>query len=160
MEIAIAWAGWLEASALGEQMRDSALLYPLANLLHLSGLVMLLGSMLFLDLRLLGVAREFDLEALSRRLTPVAICGLLILMLSGLCLFAADGAPLAVNRLMQIKLLLVALGVVNALCFRRWWSARLPAWDDHPPLLGRLQALGSLLAWFAVMALGRLLAYL
>lgn len=159
MEVLIAWAGWLEASALGEQMRNSTLLYPIVNLSHLLGLVMLLGSLLFLDLRLLGVAREFDLQAMSARLTPFAICGLLTLLLSGFCQFAADGAPLATNRLMQLKVLLVALGIVNALCFRRWWSARLADWDDHPPLLGRLQALVSLLIWLAVMALGRLLAY-
>lgn len=159
MEIAIAWAGWLEASALGEQMRNSALLYPLANLLHLLGLVMLLGSMLFLDLRLLGVAREFDLEALSRRLTPVAVGGLLILLTSGFCMFAADATPLISNPLMQVKLFLIGLGLLNALWFRRCWNAQLVDWDSRPPLLGRVQALVSLLIWFAAMTLGRLLAY-
>ncbi|MDH1339841.1 hypothetical protein [Ectopseudomonas oleovorans] len=42
MNSLIAWAAWLEATALGEQMRSSALLYPALNLLHLLGLVLLL----------------------------------------------------------------------------------------------------------------------
>lgn len=159
MEFLLEWAGWLEASTLGMQMRGSAWLYPVVNVLHLLGLVMLLGSMLLLDLRLLGVAREFDLPALSARLTPVAIGGLLILLVSGFCQFVADGAPLAASPLMQVKVLLIVLGVGNALCFRHWWSSRLGTWDDRPSVLGRLQALASLLIWFAVMVLGRLLAY-
>lgn len=159
VDFLIALAGSLEASALGEQMRNSTLLYPIANLVHLLGLVLLLGSLLFLDLRLLGVGREFAIQAVSARLTPLAIAGVLILVVSGSCMFAADAEPLAGNRVMQVKLLLISLGLGNALLFRHWWSSRLPDWDARPPLLGRLQALASLLIWLVVMGLGRLLAY-
>ncbi|MEO9334666.1 hypothetical protein ACMHYQ_03425 [Ectopseudomonas guguanensis] len=159
MDSLIAWATWLEATALGEQMRGSALLYPAFNLLHLLGLVLLLGPMLLLDARLLGAGRAFSLPAVSRTLTPLALVGLLLLLGSGICLFAADAGPLAVDRLLQLKLLLIILGLANALLFRRLWSARLSDWDTYAPLLGRLQAALSLLLWLLVMSLGRLLAY-
>lgn len=159
MDTLIAWAGWLEASALGEHMRSSALLYPAFNLLHLVGLVALLGSMLLLDLRLLGVGREISLAAASRRLTPLAIGGLLVLVGSGICLFAADAAPLIENTLMQFKLLLITAGALNALLFRHHWTRHLETWDAHPPALGRAQAGASLLIWLLVMSFGRLLAY-
>ncbi|MBG0843636.1 hypothetical protein H3222_00255 [Pseudomonas chengduensis] len=159
MDSLIAWAAWLEATALGEQMRSSALLYPALNLLHLLGLVLLLGPMLLLDARLLGAGRSFPLAAVSRTLTPLAVAGLLLLLGSGVCLFAADAGPLAVDRLLQLKLLLIALGIGNALLFRRLWNARLANWDQAAPVLGRLQAALSLLIWLLVMSLGRLLAY-
>lgn len=159
METLIAWAGWLEASALGEQMRSSTFLYPALNLAHLLGLVLLLGSMLLLDLRLLGAGREISLPAASQRLTPLAIGGLLTLLGSGFCLFAADATPLLGNQLLQLKLLLIVLGTANALLFRKRWASRLDSWDSQPPLLGRLQAAGSLAVWLLVMSLGRLLAY-
>lgn len=159
MDSLIAWAAWLEATALGEQMRSSALLYPALNLLHLLGLVLLLGPMLLLDARLLGAGRSFPLTAVSRTLTPLAVAGLLLLLGSGICLFAADAGPLAVDRLLQLKLLLIALGIGNALLFRRLWSARLSDWDARAPLFGRMQAALSLLIWLLVMSLGRLLAY-
>lgn len=159
MDVLSAWAAWLEASALGEQMRSSTLLYPALNLLHLLGLVLLLGSMLLLDARLLGAGRGFPLAAVSRALTPLAVVGLLLLLGSGLCLFAADAGPLLGNRLLQLKLLLIALGIANALLFRHLWSARLADWDGCAPLLGQAQAALSLLAWLLVMSLGRLLAY-
>ena len=159
MDVLTAWAAWLEASALGEQMRGSTLLYPALNLLHLLGLVLLLGSLLLLDARLLGAGRGFPLAAVSRALTPLAVVGLLLLLGSGFCLFAADAGPLLGNRLLQFKLLLIALGIGNALLFRHLWSARLSDWAGRAPLLGRLQAALSLLAWLLVMSLGRLLAY-
>ncbi|WP_296272384.1 hypothetical protein [Pseudomonas sp. UBA6323] len=159
MDSLIAWAAWLEASALGAQMRSSTLLYPALNLLHLLGLVLLLGPMLLLDARLLGAGRAFSLPAVSRTLTPLAVLGLVLLLGSGFCLFAADAGPLTVDQLLQLKLLLIALAIGNALLFRQLWSARLSDWDLHAPLLGRVQAALSLLLRLLAMSLGRLLAY-
>ncbi len=160
MEFVLPWAEQLEASPFGTLMRESTLFYPAANLLHLLGLVMLLGSMLLLDLRLLGLAREVPLQETSRRLTPIGIAGLLLLLFTGFCLFAADAGPLLGNWLLQLKLLLVAVGVVNALLFRALWSARLVDWDLQPPASGRLQVALSILIWCGVMSAGRLLAYI
>ncbi|CFU11540.1 Uncharacterised protein [Bordetella pertussis] len=56
-----AWAALLEACALGAWMRGSSWAYPAANLAHLLGLVLLVGAMLLLDLRLLGLGRRFAL---------------------------------------------------------------------------------------------------
>ncbi|OWJ98413.1 hypothetical protein B6S59_00740 [Pseudomonas sp. A46] len=159
MDWLLPWAQSLEASAFGELMRTSTLLYPAANLLHLAGLVMLLGTMVLLDLRLLGLAREIPVDAASRRLTPIGIAGLALLLITGFGLFAADAGPLLGNALLQLKLLLVALGIGNALLFRALWAARLADWDRRPPLLGRLQVASSILIWCGVMSAGRLLAY-
>ena len=92
-------------------------------------------------------------------LTPLAVVGLVLLLGSGFCLFAADAGPLTVDRLLQLKLLLIVLGIGNALLFRHLWSARLSDWDARAPLFGRMQAALSLLIWLLVMSLGRLLAY-
>ncbi|BAN50855.1 hypothetical protein PCA10_51230 [Metapseudomonas resinovorans NBRC 106553] len=159
VEFLLPWMQRLEGSAFGALMRSSELFYPAANLLHLAGLVMLLGAMLLLDLRLLGLAREVPVQAASRRLTPIGIAGLLLMLLTGFCLFAADAGPLLGNWLLQLKLLLVALGIINALLFRALWTASLEHWDLRPPLAGRLQVGLSILLWCGAMAAGRLLAY-
>jgi len=153
------WAVALEASAVGDWMRSSGWAYPVVNLVHLLGLVLLIGPMLLLDLRLLGAGRLFTLSEVSAALTPWAVAGLLLLLPSGALLFAADAGPLLGNRLLQFKLLLVAFGIANALLFRRLWSRRLHDWDWRPPLSGRLQAALSALCWLATATLGRLIAY-
>lgn len=155
-----AWAAALEASAFGAWMRGSGGAYAAANLLHLLGLTLLLGCMILLDLRLLGAGRALPLPQVSRALTPVAAAGLVLQLGSGVALFAADAGPLLANRLMQVKLLMIAIGVANALLFRMLWSQRLAGWDRDPPSWGRAQAAVSLLLWLAVAAAGRLIAYL
>jgi len=154
-----AWAAALEASALGAWMRGSPWAYPAANLVHLLGLVLLLGSMILLDLRLLGAGRRVPLPDASALLTPLAVAGLVLLLGSGALLFTADAGPLSAQPLLQLKLLWIALGLANAVLFRGWWSGRIAGWDDNPPMLGRVQAAASLLIWLGVAAMGRLIAY-
>jgi hypothetical protein len=153
------WAAALESSAVGEWMRSSGWAYPLVNLLHLLGLVLLIGPMLLLDLRLLGAARQFTVPAVSAALTPWALAGLLLLLPSGALLFAADASPLLGNSVLQFKLLLITLGIANALAFRGLWASRLEDWDRRPPRAGQLQAALSGLCWLAAGTLGRLIAY-
>ena len=152
-------AAALEASALGEWMRGSDRAYPVANLVHLLGLVLLVGPMLLLDLRLLGAGRQFALPTVSATLTPWAVVGLLLLLPSGARMFAADAGPQLGNPVLQLKRLLVALGIANALLFRVLWADWLDDWDLLPPVGGRLQAALSALCWLAAGTLGRLIAY-
>ncbi len=152
-------ATWLEASALGDGMRSLDWAYPLVNLVHLLGLVLLVGPMLLLDLRLLGLGTQFPLPAVSSALTPFAIVGLCISLISGVLLFAADAGPLLVNDMLRIKLLLIMLGIVNALIFRRLWATRLHDWDTLAPRTGQVQAIGSAFCWITAASLGRLIAY-
>lgn len=152
-------AASLEASAFGALMRESAWLYPAANLAHLLGLVLLLGAMLVLDLRLLGLARQLPLLPLYRWLSGIALAGLLLQLASGFALFAADAAPLLEHPVLRVKVALILLGIGNALLFRWHQAPRLANGQPVPPL-ARLQAGVSLCAWLAAMAAGRLIAYL
>lgn len=144
----------LEASALGVTARESVWAYPLANLIHLFGLVLLVGGIGFLDLRLAGCFRALPLAALSRALTPLAIAGLLLLAASGTVLFAADAGALVRSPRFQVKLLLIAIAIGNALLFRRLWHG-----EAVPDTALRLMAVLSLLLWLGVASLGRLIAY-
>jgi hypothetical protein len=155
-----AWAVALQESGLGLLIRNAVWIYPFANIAHVFGVILLVGPIVALDLRLLGVARFVPAAAASRFLTPFAVLGILIAVPSGATLFIADAASLSTNTVLQIKLTLVALGIVNAILFRVWWSKALATWDVQAPLLGRVQAALSILIWLSVPALGRLIAYL
>jgi hypothetical protein len=154
-----AWAAALEQSGLGAFIRESTLLYPAANVVHVLGLTFLVGAVLALDLRLLGCGRRVPADAASRFLTPIAAIGFVAMLASGTVLFIADARPVANNPLAPVKLGLVVFAVVNAAIFRLAWNRRLPSWDSSAPFVGRVQALLSLLAWLGAAACGRLLAY-
>jgi hypothetical protein len=92
-------------------------------------------------------------------MTRWAVAGLVLLIGAGSLMFIADARPLSVHPLMQTKVLLIVLGIANAVVFRLCWERRLAAWDDAPPVMGRLQAIASIGIWLCVAALGRWIAY-
>ncbi|MFC3693056.1 DUF6644 family protein [Chenggangzhangella methanolivorans] len=155
------WAAALEATWAGVLMRQSAVAYPVANLVHLLGLTLLVGPILLFDLRVLGVGRRLvGLEGLSQFVTPFAVAGAILAIASGPLLFLADAKALSTSPTMIAKLALVALGLLNALAFRRAYGDRLVGWDSAPAARGRAQAAASIVIWFTVAGLGRMIAYL
>ena len=62
---------WLEGSALGVTLRALGVwTYAVLNLSHILGVSTLFGSMLLLDLRLLGAWRGVSIAALERPTVP------------------------------------------------------------------------------------------
>lgn len=157
--VAPAWAAALEASALGAFMRGASAAYPLANLGHLLGLVLLVGSVLLLDLRLLGAGRRLPAQLVAQALTPPMLAGAGLLVVTGGLLFAADARALIVNAAFLWKLGLVSVAGANAVLFRMLWGGALETWDATAPRVARVQAAASLAVWLTVAALGRLIAY-
>jgi len=164
MENAEAWPLWATAiqdSSFGIAIRHSMWLYPLGNVLHVLGVALLVGSIVALDFRFLGFGRRYvTVEGASGLLTPFAVAGIVLLVPGGLILFVADAGPLAANTLLQLKMVLILIGLANAWLFRRNWGGKLATWDADPPGAGRAQALASMAIWLAVPTLGRLIAYL
>lgn len=147
------------ASGLGQWIGGSALAYPVANTLHLLGLVMLVGGIGVVDLRLAGLFRALPPEPLSRALTPVAIAGLALMVPTGAAMFAADAASLAGSAVFRWKLALIAAALANSAAFRLLWRRQLAGWDGDPPMAGRIMAAASILLWLTIGALGRTIAY-
>lgn len=130
------------------------LAYPVANVVHVLGLVALLGAIGVVDLRVLGAWREVRLAPLMAALVPVAAVGLLLQLASGMVLFAADAGALAGSGPFRWKLVLIALAAANALLFRLLWRP-----DAEPSVRLRAMALASLTLWTCVAVLGRWIAY-
>lgn len=155
-----AWAVALEATELARFVRVSDFVYPVANVAHIFGVALVLGAVVALDLRLLGVGRTIPLEAASHYLIRLIWIGLALIVPSGLLMFAADAGPLAASPIFQAKMLLLVAALANALLFRLLYDRRLAGWDAHAPAVGMFQAGLSLGLWPAVIVAGRLLGYL
>lgn len=133
--------------------------YPFANLVHILGLIMLVGGIGILDLRLAGLFRHIPAAPLASAVTPIAIAGLLLMVPSGATMFAADASTLVHSTTFRWKLLLIVLALANAIAFRLLWQRRIAQWDTEPPQWGRLMAAASILLWLSVAGLGRWIAY-
>lgn len=154
---------WLEGSALGQLMRTSGVWsYGVVNLVHILGIATLFGSVLALDLRLLGVWRRVPLAALATPTLTLAACGFAIAATSGLALITTNATEYVGNPFLPIKLAAIGLGVVNVVA-----AQFLPAWRHRAaeamPMRERvvLRAVGatSLACWLTAVAAGRMLGY-
>jgi hypothetical protein len=154
--------GSLELSSLGAAMRYSLWLYPVVEIVHISGFVLLVGAVAMFDLRLVGFAPSTSVRALERSLLPWAWIALLMIVPSGVAMFSAHATEFAANPAFRAKLVLLVSAAINALIFHNGAFRSVAAWDRHVPTprAAKASALLSLAVWFGVIACGRLIAYL
>jgi hypothetical protein len=148
----------LQESALGHVMRSSPFLYPLAEILHILGFVILVGSIVVLDLRLLGLGR-IAIQPMAQLLLPLSRVGFLIAISMGFLLFSADAAHVVRNPAFLAKLLLIAAALVNiAIAHLGPWR-RAPLWHSEASAGAKLTGFASLMLWISAICAGRLIAY-
>jgi hypothetical protein len=154
---------WLEGSALGETLRGSGVwTYGIVNLGHITGIAMLFGSVLLLDLRMLGFRRVVPLALLARITMPVAVIGFVLAVISGMCMLSFNASEYYGNPFLLIKFPAILLGLINAALV-----SRLPAWRakdlrELTPRESAQLALGggtSLACWVTALAAGRMIGY-
>jgi hypothetical protein len=156
-----AWLVWLETSALAVAMRQWQWLYPIVEILHILGFVLVVGGAFFFDLRLLGRGRSLAVSGLAAHLLTWARAGFLLVAPTGFMMFTAHATEFAVNPAFRIKLILIATALLNAAAFHRWPFRSVARWDvaSGTPTWARLAGALSLVCWIGVIACGRLLAY-
>jgi hypothetical protein len=155
------WLAGIEHSWLGVLARESVWLYPAANVLHILGLTVLAASVAMMDARLLGAFREAPPAPFIARVRVFAVAALVVMLLTGSVLFAAEATHVAANPVFRIKLVLIVAAILNALVFELAGSRSLA--DVAPgaptPIFARVSATLSLSLWLTVASAGRLIAY-
>ena len=157
-----AWLVWLETSGPAAAMREWLWLYPVVEILHIVGFVLLVGAAVMFDLRLLGISAGLSARAMARHLLPWARAALVLVVPSGLLMFAAHATEFGENPAFRLKLLLLAGAGLNAWLFHRKSFGSVADWDRErrAPVGARVAAVLSLVLWAGVIAAGRLIAYL
>lgn len=152
---------WLEATQLAAAMRGSLWMYPIVEIVHITGFTILVGSVAMFDLRVLGFGRQLPVQALGKHLLPWALAAFALIVPAGLMMFSAHPHDFASNKVFQLKLALIAAAGVNAAMFHAGVYRHAIAWKDNAPTpaLAKAHAVASLAIWIAVICCGRLLAY-
>jgi hypothetical protein len=152
----------MEGSALGFFMRESGpWTYPIVNFLHILGISTLFGSVLVLDLALIGAWRKW-LPALAASAAPVAAAGFGLAATTGVALLSTNGTEYAGNPFFMIKFPIIAVGFANAVAIRQSAAWRALHGRELTPSEARLLAwMGSvsLVSWIGAIAAGRMIGY-
>lgn len=156
--------GALEASAFAQAMRDSLWLYPLVLFAHILGVALLFGSIAVLDFRLIGIWKKTAVKALAAQVLPWSIGSFLLIVPSGLALFAANAADVIASRIFAVKMGLIMAALLNAGLFHTMTFPSVNVWDAPEmrplgtPPSARVAGAVSLTLWASVIACGVILA--
>ena len=140
----------LEGVWLAQAIKYSTWLYPTVETVHIWGMGMLFGSVVLMDLRVLGLGKALDYSALSRLGIAVSVLGFSLAVITGSMLFITHAADLIASRLFILKISLIFLLITNAVLLRM-------RVEINP--VTKAQAVISLVGWASVIGLGRWLAY-
>lgn len=142
-------------------IRQSLWLYPALEIVHILGIVMLVGAAFLFDLRLLGFSRSLPVTALSKHLLPWSQRGLILIIPSGILLFITNAQALGVDPVFGVKVGLILFAALNVFVFHRfvYEPFKLRGGVGELPRSARVCGVVSIAVWVAVVACGRLLAY-
>jgi len=153
---------WINETAFSQYLRESETAFPLTEAIHLIGLGISVGTIVWIDLRLMGkVMRDVRISEVVSRLEPWAIGGFTVMMLSGLFLFLGKPDNYYGTTAFKLKMLLLPLAGLNVLFFHRRVFPNVEQWDEGvvPPWQGRMVGAVSMSLWVVIIVLGRWTAY-
>ena len=148
----------LEASSLATGIRNSLYAFPLIESVHVVGLTLVFGTILIIDLRLLGLAssrRPFTrLASDIFRWTWLAFA---VTVTTGLLMFATNASTYYHNAYFRAKMALLVVSGLNMLAFELTARRSVQQWDKDAaaPASGKTVAAVSLVVWISVIFLGR-----
>jgi len=155
------WAVALEQSGYATAMRQWLWLYPATEIVHIIGIVLLVGAAAMFDLRLLGFSRGLPVRGMAWHLLPWAWVGLGLVLVSGLSMFTAHATEWVTSNVFRLKAALIVVAGLNAAVFHRRSYRTVDRWNTGAVArpAARVAAVISLVVWAAVITCGRLLAY-
>ena len=154
--------GFFEDNGLADAIRENDLLFPLIESVHVLAICLVVGSIMAVDLRLLGLAWvKRPVSAVTRGILPLTWAAFLVAAASGFLMFISNATKYLGNGFFVAKLVLIAAAGVNMLVFHFVSSRDQPRWDDQArlPLSARLAGGISMLIWIAVVACGRWIGF-
>jgi hypothetical protein len=152
----------IEHSHIGTAIRESMWAFPILNLMHLLGLMVAAGTIVYWDLRLLGMGlRGTAVSEVGRQLLPWTWGGFIVMFISGSLLTWCEAGRLYSNIFFRLKVLFLLLAGLNVLIFHLTVYRGVAAWDRAPvtPLRARVAGAFSLFFWLALIAAGRAIGY-
>ena len=147
---------WCEATAIGHAIKDSAWLFPVIEAVHLLGLSVLGGSLLVLDLRMLGVGlRRQSIANLAKDTRAWLLGSIVVMIVTGTGLFVSESVKCYYSQAFWIKITTLPVALLYTLTIRH----RVAMAGRDTTRRTRLVALVSLALWFTVAAAGRWIGF-
>jgi hypothetical protein len=151
----------LQSSALATWMRDTNPAMQVVEATHVLAAVLVLGTVLIVDLRLLGLADSSRAATrIGRETLPLTWLAFVVAVVTGALMFTTSAATYFANTAFQLKALALLAAGLNMAAFQLGTARSIAVWDRAaPPPAARIAGLTSVLLWAAVVLLGRWIGF-
>jgi len=159
------WAGLLQSlydSPVGSGIRESSVLFPSIESIHVLMAATVVGTIAIVDLRLIGYAsHRRGARRLIVELLPFTWVAFAIAAVSGSLLFTSNAPNYAANGPFLYKMAALVLAGINMAIFHRGAYQRIGQWDDAlpPPRAVRIAGATSLALWILVVFFARWIGF-
>ena len=148
---------WCEATAIGHAIRSSPWLFPAIEAVHLLGLCVLGGSLLVVDLRMLGLGLQRQpIAELAKEVRPWLLGSITLMVVTGIALFLSESVKCYYNQAFWVKITTLPVALLFTLTVRHRIAN---AGTTDTTAITRVTALVSLALWFTVAAAGRWIGF-
>lgn len=158
-----AWPIWqsIEDWPVGQGVAESTYLFPLVESIHVVSLGFVVGSIFFLDLRLMGMAGKRMSVRQASRILPYTWGAFVLAAISGALMFAPAAHRYIENWAFTVKFVLIFLAGANMFAFHFGIWRKINEWDESaaPPMAARIAGLLSALFWVGAVMYGRLVPF-
>ena len=151
-------AGGGSVSALGSYVIDHGWVWPTCEILHYAGLILLMGSVLVINLRILGFLKNIQFSTL-RGLLPWGLFGFAVNVITGMVFFIATPTQYTQNIAFDWKIIFLLLAGINVLYFtfdKPWTFGQ----GNEAPTITKVMAAAGIFLWAGVIFWGRMLPYI
>ena len=152
---------WLQDLSFPTEIRESAWLFPTIETVHVFALVLVVGSIMAVDLRLLGIAhRERRFTEIAAQVLPWTWSAFALAAVAGLLLFSSKAVTYFGNIPFRLKMICLLLAGLNMAAFHLTGMRRVITWDHGtPPLAAKFVGAASLTLWVTIVAAGRWIGF-
>lgn len=146
---------WLVNSPWSHAMNAAEWVFPMVQSFHFIGFALLIGTISMVDIRLLGIGmRRQSAADLAADLNGWTLAGVAVMLTTGFLMFSTDAVGYHYNPSFQFKMV-----CLTAALLYHFTVLRRALRSDVPPLAAKAAAAVSLLLWTAVVAGGRMIAF-
>lgn len=153
----------IEASTLGTTIASSEWLFPTIETAHVIAIVTVIGAILVMDLRLLGVtSRNRTVSAVEKDTVPLSLLAFVLAVITGVLLFISKATTYMANPYFLWKMGLLVLAGINMLVFHRIISKGRERWGAagmSTPTAAKVAGLLSLAFWIIIPFCGRVIGF-
>ena len=151
----------LEKSHIGQGIARSIWIFPAIEMIHMFGIVALVGATSILDLRLMGLMlRGEPVSKMAHATLRWAWIGAMTMFITGGLMFVSEATKCYTSYAFRVKMVMLVLAGLNALAFHTFSYHSVGQWErGGTPFAAKLAGACSILLWFGIVGAGRWIAF-